>query len=83
MCCGRNRDQALSNANVQTAVARPQTFASGMAGIPAQYLGTTAMTVLGPVSGKVYRFDRPGAQVDLDRRDLSALAAVPKLKFIR
>ena len=83
MCCGRNTNQSSNNTNAQTAAARPQTTNVGMAGIPAQYLGNTAMTVLGAVSGKVYKFNHPGARVELDRRDLNALATVPKLKFIR
>jgi hypothetical protein len=41
------------------------------------------MTVIGPVSGKVYRFDAPGARIDLDRRDATRLAAISRLKFIR
>ncbi len=41
------------------------------------------MTVLGPVSGKMYRFSSPGERVELDRRDLTGLASVPRLKFVR
>lgn len=47
-----------------------------------QYLGTTALTVDGPVSGQRYRFDRPGATVAVDPRDRRSLAAVPKLRQV-
>jgi hypothetical protein len=76
MCCGRN-NQTTNLGSGQATAARPQTTAG------AQYIGKTAMTVLGPVSGKIYRFGNSGERVELDRRDLSGLASVPKLKFIR
>jgi hypothetical protein len=76
MCCGRN-SQATNTVGGQAAAARSQSTAG------AQYVGKTAMTVLGPVSGKIYRFSSPGERVELDRRDLTGLASVPKLKFVR
>lgn len=47
-----------------------------------QYLGATALTVHGPVSGQRYRFDRPGAIVAVDPRDRRSLAAVPNLRQV-
>jgi hypothetical protein len=44
-----------------------------------QYVGSTGLTVVGPVSGKRYRFDAPGAVLDVDRRDRPSLATVPNL----
>jgi hypothetical protein len=76
MCCGRN-SQATNTVGGQAAAIRSQPAAG------AQYIGKTAMTVFGPVSGKTYRFNYPGERVELDRRDLTGLASVPKLKFIR
>jgi hypothetical protein len=37
------------------------------------------MTVIGSISGTRYRFDQPGAKVQIDRRDLSSLAGLPNL----
>ena len=48
-----------------------------------RYAGATGMTVQAPVSGKRYRFDRPGAVVEVDLRDRRALAAVPGLVELR
>jgi hypothetical protein len=47
-----------------------------------QYLGRTALTVAGPVSGKLYRFDGPGVTVAVDLRDRTSLAAVPHLQQV-
>jgi len=45
-----------------------------------EYTGRTALTVLGPVTGKRYRFARPGHEVGVDPRDVPAMAGVPNLK---
>jgi len=48
-----------------------------------QYLGQTGLTVRGPRTGKLYRFDRHGAVVAVDLRDRRALAAVSNLRQVR
>jgi hypothetical protein len=48
-----------------------------------QYLGKTALTAVGPVSGRHYRFSQPGAIVEVDFRDRGALATVPNLRQVR
>ena len=45
-----------------------------------QYTGMTAMTVAGPLSGAKYRFTAPGAKVQVDLRDVAAMAALPNLR---
>jgi hypothetical protein len=45
-----------------------------------EYVGATALTVIGPGSGLRYRFDRPGAALAVDPRDRAALDAVPLLR---
>jgi len=45
-----------------------------------EYVGRTALTVIGPASGLRYRFGCPGARLAVDPRDRAALAAVPQLK---
>ncbi|MEW6704860.1 MAG: hypothetical protein AB1430_08430 [Pseudomonadota bacterium] len=45
-----------------------------------EYVGRTALTVIGPASGLRYRFDRPGARLAVDPRDHQALQAVPLLR---
>jgi len=41
------------------------------------------MTVLGPVSGRRYRFVGHGARLAVDPRDRLSLAAVPGLREVR
>jgi hypothetical protein len=48
-----------------------------------QYLGRTGLTVVGPISGKRYRFDGYGAIVAVDPGDRRSLAAVPNLRQVR
>jgi hypothetical protein len=44
--------------------------------------GTTPVTVRGPVTGVEYRFDRPGARVEVDSRDRILLASLRQLRQI-
>ena len=48
-----------------------------------EYVGTTGLTTSGPVSGRHYRFDRPGARVTVDARDARALATVRNLRLVK
>jgi hypothetical protein len=48
-----------------------------------QYIGTTALTAIGPVSGRQYRFSHPGAVLEVDPRDMASLVGVPKLQQVR
>ena len=45
-----------------------------------EYVGATALTVIGPASGLRYRFERPGATLAVDPRDRPAMEAVPLLR---
>jgi hypothetical protein len=45
-----------------------------------EYVGKTALTAIGPVSGRHYRFSHPGAIVEVDLRDSPSLVTVPKLR---
>jgi hypothetical protein len=48
-----------------------------------QYLGKSAMTVIGPVTKAVYRFNASGHRVIVDLRDRQSLAAIPQLTEVR
>jgi hypothetical protein len=48
-----------------------------------QYVGGTALTIVSPVTRKAYRFERPGAQVEVDMRDRSWVAFVPNVVLVR
>ena len=47
-----------------------------------QYLGKTKLTLIGPRTGRRYRFDCPGAVVAVDSRDGHALTAVSVLRQV-
>lgn len=46
-----------------------------------QYVGSTALTVVGPATGRCYRFDRPGATLTVDLRDRATLAGIRSLRM--
>jgi hypothetical protein len=58
-------------------------MASSPASFEFEYLGGATMTVLGPVSGRRYRFVGHGARLAVDPRDRLSLAAVPGLREVR
>ena len=45
-----------------------------------EYVGSSSLTVVGPVSGRSYCFARPLARQLVDPRDRAALAAMPQLR---
>lgn len=86
-CCGKKREQFL--AGVRTGplsnAARtpfPHFQPARYERVFFEYLGNTGLTVVGPVTGKHYRFDRPGARVEVDLRDRRPLTTVPRLRQI-
>lgn len=48
-----------------------------------QYTGKSALTVTGKITGKNYRFTKPGEMQVIDYRDASGMMAVPVLKKVR
>jgi hypothetical protein len=68
-----------------------QTFSGTMPAVPGpnhssqmfEYVGRTALTVLGTVSRRMYRFERAGAQMEVDPRDVLSLSALPLLRRIK
>ena len=45
-----------------------------------EYIGQTALTVVGPISGQRYEFRNPGAVLAIDVRDRRFLSGIPNLK---
>jgi len=45
-----------------------------------EYIGETSMVVQGPITGKCYRFEKPGTVVIVDVRDAPSVAQVPNIK---
>lgn len=94
MCCGRGRtgrslnmlgaaptNVAPSNRLATRAVSHaPITPQNGPA---FEYVGKTAVTVLGPITGASYRFERTGSRLRVDPRDRAGLVQVPVLRLLK
>lgn len=48
-----------------------------------EYVGASAMMVVGPITGQRYRFSHPGTALEVDLRDAPAMMAVPNLRRVR
>ncbi len=84
MCCGKNRtavSQTRVSAPPNNAAQTSPAFAIKQRSSVAyfEYIGKSAMTVMGPISGMTYRFPAPGSRAAVDLRDHRHVAAVPNL----
>ena len=85
-CCGRHREtfRGTSRGTRQPVPRASDTASKPLPQAPVhfEYVGATGLTVLGPVTGKRYRFDRSGSQVSIEPRDVPSMAAVPHLRRV-
>jgi hypothetical protein len=83
MCCGKGRAQLNTRRNqpgsIPPYVAAPDPQQPRVSFV---YLGNTAMTVTGPVSGLEYRFSQPGSRLEVDARDRILLASIRQLRQV-
>lgn len=92
MCCGNRRTtwQTPTAPRPDPAAPRRQGPAAAVPALSPrlkayaefEYTGATALTVEGPVTGKRYRWNAPGAVVTVDLLDRRAVAAVPHLREV-
>ncbi len=90
-CCGGKREQfhtqALSSQSYintepdQAMSPSPRPILSNV--VYFQYLGKTGLTATGPITGRRYRFDGPGAVASVDERDAPSITAIPNLKRVK
>jgi hypothetical protein len=82
MCCGKSKTG--NRYNVVSRASSPQSLVDvyQQVGPAFEYTGTSALTVVGPITGVRYRFARPGSRVHVDSRDSVAMARVPVLKSV-
>jgi len=83
MCCGKKSSHLQATTHDQLAMPRVPARVSPQGGAKFQYVGSTGATVIGPVSGVVYRFSGPGSRQQVDPRDRPGLARVAVLKYVR
>ncbi len=80
-CCGQNR-QRLSNLDSRRKMLGPspaQKRTSLRSLVYFEYVGKTGLTVIGPTTGKRYRFPKPGAKIAVDSNDAALLTTIPRL----
>jgi hypothetical protein len=82
-CCGQARAKetldAKERARVAAAVADRKPVYGG---VSFEYIGRTSLIVNGPATGTRYRFETPGARVQVDGRDSVAMAAIRVLRRV-
>jgi hypothetical protein len=77
-CCGKSRTaRQIENSGDVNRVVVP---ARAIGYRYFEYVGKTALTVIGPVSGRRYGFTHPGDLLPVDERDGPSMAAVPNLR---
>jgi len=87
-CCGKKRAQARQPTQVLKS-SKPTSNKSSQpeskydSEIYFQYIGKRKLTVVGPNTGKHYRFDGPGTVIVVDPRDKGPLSAVTALKQVK
>jgi hypothetical protein len=80
MCCGRCRVALAASPESRLPKHASGALARGLrVGVIFVYEGSTALTVTGPISGLIYRFDGRGARLIIDPRDCNAMRSVPHL----
>jgi hypothetical protein len=79
MCCGQSRSRVATSGRAVSPMRKPAPSTSGAL---YEYTGKTGMTVIGPISGARYRFDRPGARLQIDGRDVLSIRSLPNLRRV-
>lgn len=82
-CCGQKRQrfhERMAGQTLEVSEITPTAPPGGSTFF--EYFGGTAMTVVGPATGRQYRFGWSGARVAVDLKDSRALRAVPNLRKV-
>lgn len=85
-CCGMKPVHAKPGVVTRDPVPAPVGPAAPAvhpAAVRFQYTGATRLQAEGPISRRRYRFDAPGAVVEVDARDAASFAAIPALRRLR
>lgn len=79
-CCGRGVPQGRVSAQTVTASVGEASQVRRQTRPVFEYVGATALTAIGGVTGKRYRFERPGAQLAVEPADKPSLMIIPNLR---
>jgi len=80
-CCGQNRQRLsdLDSRRQMLGSSPAQKRTSPRSLVYFEYVGKTGLTVIGPITGKRYRFPKPGAKIAVDSNDAPLLTTIPRL----
>lgn len=82
-CCGQTRSRPAPSVSAPApGTPRVEPTRAPYLRVVFEYLGATALTVIGPVSGRRYHFSGSGARISIDPRDRPGIARVPKLRQV-
>ncbi|MFT3748833.1 MAG: hypothetical protein QM768_10970 [Agriterribacter sp.] len=84
MCnCGSKREHLTQQHTTTTGIISPEgehAKNNKRANVRFEYIGNTALTITGSITGRRYRFNNPGEILQVDSRDVSGLMLVPVLR---
>ncbi len=84
-CCGQSRQRLWElDSHRQTLGSSPAQKGKPPGSLVYfEYVGKTGLTVIGPITGKRYRFPKPGAKIAVDSNDAPLLTTIPRLMQTR
>lgn len=82
-CCGHKRAQLSRSLSAPASDTAPSTNRLAEKSRTLEYTGNGAMTLLGAITGRVYRFEHHGARVEVAYEDSHALLAEASLRQVR
>ncbi len=82
-CCGGNKTVRTNGVIPRTALRTAPVQASMPRVVVFRNDGTNSILAFGRVTGRKYRFERPGAEVAVDPRDAPSMATIADLSEVR
>ncbi len=84
-CCGSQRNQIKTLRTAQGGTGQAPTVPNRSPPVRVkpvvyQYTGQASVTMVGAATGRHYRFQGPGARIEVDARDAYSLRASPHLR---
>jgi hypothetical protein len=85
-CCGEKRSRInqepylLTRADSGENAGQPVQLPGGSYFV---YTGATSLTANGVITGTIYRFDKNGSILEVDRRDASFMTGIPNLRKVQ
>jgi hypothetical protein len=85
-CCGSHRSSIGRPSSTRHQAASSPVSGSGHwtpASVQFEYTGQGELTVIGPLTGQVYRFSGAGARILIQGSDVPSMVSVPGLRAAR